>query len=156
MPAQEGVNYRESFLAAVARGLSEECDVSIFDREGQLKSNYYLRDIEYVDTLWLPYERWGERAVVGGSEDNFFSQIQMRKKAYWAAFIIVDQMKAVQGRPNLREVNRVEWKTFDNAATLIRGNRSDKAELLFRCLQKGMQHLVGSRRADEWLPELAD
>jgi ADP-ribose pyrophosphatase YjhB (NUDIX family) len=152
MPPQEGVNIGESFFGALARGLSEECDVSIMHRDGQLKSDFYLRDIEYVDTLWLPPERWGERAVAGNVGDTLFSHVVLRKKAYWAAYLVVDDMRVVRGRANLREVADVAWMTVDEAYTKIQGNRDEKALLLVRCLQKGMQHLVGARAANERFP----
>jgi hypothetical protein len=152
MPPQEGVNLGEAFLEALARGLSEECDVSIMQRDGKLKPDLYLRDIEYVDTLWLPPERWGERAIAGNVGDTLFGQIILKKKAYWAAYLVVDDTRDVRARANLREVTEVVWMTVDEATTKIQGNRDEKAVLLMRCMQKGMQHLVGVRAANEWAP----
>jgi hypothetical protein len=152
MPPQEGVNFRESFLEALARGLLEECDVSVLQADGRVRPGFYLRDIEYADTLWLPPERWGERAVAGNVGDSLLSQVRLRKKAYWVAYLVVDDRRAVRGRANLREVAEVRWMTFDEAAAGIEQNRPEKALLLLGCLRKGMQHLVGVRLADEWLP----
>jgi hypothetical protein len=154
MPPQEGVNYRESFLNALARGLHEECGITILDKAGRVSPQFYLRDVEYVDTLWLPSERWGERSVVGGAEENLFSHITVRKKAYWAAYLIVSETKTLKARPNVREVERVSWKSFNEAAVLVRAIRTEKADMLIRCLRKGMQHLAGTRAADEWSDRL--
>jgi hypothetical protein len=152
MPPQEGVNLREPLVDALARGLSEECNFSINESDGTLKSDYYLRDVEYVDTLWLPPERWGERAVAGNVVDTPFSHIVLRKKAYWVAYLIVGDVRVVRTRPNLREVVDVVWMSADEAATAMQANRDDKAALLARCLQKGMQHLLGAEPAWDWAP----
>lgn len=152
MPPQEGVNIKESFFEALARGLSEECNIKILEHNGTLRSDFYLRDIRYVGTLRLPPGRWGERSVAGDVSEGLLSHVRMTKKAYWAAYIIIGETHTIRARPNCREINELKWMTFDEASTVIQENRDEKAVLLMGCLRTGMQHVVGDSLTSKWIP----
>jgi ADP-ribose pyrophosphatase YjhB (NUDIX family) len=152
MPPQEGVNFRESLLGALARGFAEECSLQLLDPAGKVRSDVTLRDISYLGTLRLPPERWGERSIAGNVGDSPLSHIRMTKKAYWGAFIIAHDREALECHPNMREITELCWMTFDQAAVAVRHNRPEKGALLLAGLRRAMQHVSGARVANEWLP----
>jgi ADP-ribose pyrophosphatase YjhB (NUDIX family) len=153
MPPQEGVNLKESLLDALARGLWEECAVKLLDGEGKCRSEFYIRDIRYEGTLELPFERWGERGVAGNVGDGPFSHVFLKRKAYWSAFIIVDEQENLQSRPNLREIDSANWVSFSEVGALIESNREEKRELITNVLRRGLQHLIGARQSYLWMPD---
>jgi hypothetical protein len=144
MPMQEGVNFREPFRYALARGMREEYDINIEEADGQLREDVYLRDIQYLGTLDLPRERWGERSVAGNVEDTVFSQITMRRKAYWTAALLVPSQASVVPRPNTNEIAAAQWMSLQDAYEAIKSNRPEKASLLGRALDRSAQHLLGA------------
>jgi ADP-ribose pyrophosphatase YjhB (NUDIX family) len=152
MPPQEGVNFRESFLSALARGLAEECSLELLDPDGRVRHDVTLRDISYLGTLKLPPERCGERSIAGNVGDSPLSQIRMTKKAYWGAFLLADGREALTVRPNRREITELCWMTFDQAAVAVRGNRPEKRAFLLTALRRGLQHVSGALVASQWRP----
>lgn len=143
MPPQEGVNFRESLRSALARCLMEECQIAIENEGGALKRDFYLRDIQYLGMLDLPPSRWGERAVAGNVEDSIFSQIKMKRKAYWTAALIVPSQGSVSFVPNPNELAELRWLPLETARHWMKSNRPEKAMLLDRALDRGTQHLLG-------------
>ena len=146
---QEGVLLKEQLLAAADRGLGEECGLNLIDSNGKLKPKLHVRDVRYVGSLELPKERWGERAVAGNVGDGPMSQIVLKKKAYWAVFVLSEELGSTP-MPNEVEVDIAKWCTLNEAAELIRSNRPGKQALLMRVLRIGVQHLVGVRASKDW------
>lgn len=146
MPPQEGVNFGETLAAALMRGLWEECGLQVADENGLLLPTIYIRHIEYIDTLVLPRERWGERSVAGNVEDSFFSHIKMKKKAYWAAYVIVADSVTHSPTPNLNEIVEARWVPLDDVPGLLASNRPEKRAMLMDIIHRGIHQLVGSQR----------
>jgi ADP-ribose pyrophosphatase YjhB (NUDIX family) len=146
---QEGVLLKEDLLAAADRGLREECGLELLNTDGKLKPKLHVRDLRYIGSLELPKERWGERAVAGNVGDGPMSQIVLKKKAYWAVFVLLEEPGPIP-LPNEVEVDIAKWCTLNEAAELVRSNRPGKQALLMRILRIGMQHLVGARASSNW------
>lgn len=150
MPFQEGVHMRETFEQACFRCLREEGSLSIPDDAALRRRRFWLRRIRYLDTLQLPRERWGERDVADDVADTPMAAIEMHRKAYWGAVIVVAGQQDASAIPNRREIDEVQWTTFDAARGLVRDtNRPDKAGLLIQALALAEHQLTGMHVAAE-------
>jgi ADP-ribose pyrophosphatase YjhB (NUDIX family) len=147
-PPQEGVQLAESLQEAVERCLRTECSVALQDKP--LHEWAYLRSIQFLGTIPLPPGRWGERPVADDAAGTLLEAVELRRKAYWRATLIVRSQEEFACAPDGREVTELRWCSLDEARSMMVGsNRVEKAGLLVRGLEKCLRDLHGADSADE-------
>lgn len=149
---QEGVMIGESVPAAAWRGLDEEVGIRVDDPGGE-RQLATQRDLRYLGRVSLPPERHGERPTADNVGDGPLSLITMRAKAYWGVFLTLRSQRDVVATPNGREVDAVEWCSFEDALERISGTvREEKAELINNGIAIAASHLPERRLPDRWQP----
>jgi hypothetical protein len=144
MPPQEGVGLEETFEAALFRCLSVECGVDLPAERNLLERTLYVRSIRYVGLLKLPTHRHGSRLVADDAAGTLLESIVLRRKAYWAATIVLGNQDRVSTKPDGNELVNLKWFSREEARKIITmTNRPDKAALLVRCLDECFANLHG-------------
>lgn len=147
MPPQEGVRLKESFEEAFYRCVQDECCINVPPDPRERGRLFYFRHIEYLGILDLPRERWGERLVADDAADTPLSQIQLRKKAYWAAIAILKATSDMIPKPDGKEIVNVGWFEFHRAREVIqKTNRAEKSRIILKGLDICQKHLRGVSR----------
>ncbi|HXQ88738.1 MAG TPA: GAF domain-containing protein [Solirubrobacterales bacterium] len=149
---QEGVMIGETVPDAAWRGLDEEVGIRVDDPGGE-RQLATQRDLRFLGRLRLPKERHGERPIADNVGDSPLGLVKMKSKAYWGVFLIFRSQLDVVAAPNEREVDAVEWCSFEKAAERIRGTaRPAKAQLILDGLATLQSHLPTRKLPDRWQP----
>lgn len=149
---QEGVMIDETIDEAAWRGLEEEVGIRIDDpgAERQLATQ---KDVRYLGRAELPEERWGERPIADNVGDGVLSLVTMKAKAYWGVFLLFRSQHELVAAANDREIDAVEWCSFDTAHERVSATvREPKAELIREGLQLAQGHLPQRRLPLLWQP----
>jgi GAF domain-containing protein len=149
---QEGVMIGESVPEAAWRGLDEEVGIRVDDPGGE-RQLATQRDLRFLGRIALPPDRHGERPIADNVGDGPLSLVTMRAKAYWGAFLIFRSQLDVVATPNGREVDAVEWCSFDDAIERVSGSvRDGKAALITEGIETVASHLPERRPRARWHP----
>jgi len=148
MLPQEGVSLKESFPDALARCLREECGIDVPDVPALRRKLFYLRSIKYVGALKLPRNRIGERPVADDAPGTAFESVELRKKAYWLATIIIKSQHDFPAKADGIELTNVKWFPLAEAREILQQtNDGPKAELLAACIDQAAETLKGAQSA---------
>ena len=113
LPPQEGVEPNEMFGDAALRCLNEECNLKLPEKKSDIPQMLNHRKDEFIGILDLPESRHGEREVVKNSQNTYYRNIIMRKKAYWSSIFIVASQDALKLTPNETEIVNLAWFSLD-------------------------------------------
>ncbi len=138
---QEGVRLKETLDDALSRCLREECRIEVPAERRQL---FYLHSIRYLDTLDLRADRIAERLVADDATGTVFESVDLRKKAYWLATLIVKNPSDFPAIADGTELTKLTWMPLSQAReTLKRTNEEPKAALLTECIDRAAKVLKG-------------
>jgi ADP-ribose pyrophosphatase YjhB (NUDIX family) len=146
MLPQEGVMLKEALPDALARCLREECKVDVPDDPVQRRRLFYLHSIRYLDTLDLPQSRVGERSVADDAPGTAFESIELKRKAYWLAILLVGHPEHFPAKPDGVELTKLNWFPLAQARGILeRTNDAPKAALLTLCIDHATKFLRDTR-----------
>jgi hypothetical protein len=147
MPPQEGVRLSERLEDALYKCLRIECGLNLPKDPIDLKRLLYLRSIKYLGTLDLPPVRWGERPVADDVTGTPLESIQLKRKAYWKATLLLANQSDINPKADGKELIRLKWFTFEEARlAILETNHANKAELLTHGLEEAERDLKGATR----------
>lgn len=143
----------ESVEEAAWRCLDEEVEFSV-DDPGRRRNVAAFRNKHFLQRLQLPEDRHGERPIAEDVGDGPLGLIQMKAKAYWAAILVFGSQYEVGAGANRREINAVEWCTFDEARSRIESSvRKEKAAMLHSGLELAERALPEGTPPIDWTPQ---
>jgi len=144
MPPQEGVKLQESFEEALRRCLEVECCLELPRDPGSFERKMYVRSYRFIGLLDLQRERWGERPVADDASGTALESVQLRRKGYWMATVLLLEQSDISPRPDGKELLEVRWFAFAEAAEAIRRtNHPEKADLLLKALELCRRDVLG-------------
>jgi len=147
MPPQEGVHVKEGFQQALRRCLQVECGIGVPINPTHASKKLHFRSIRYLGQIPLPSERRGERPIADDVHGTWLESIQLRRKAYWMATILVSERTDVSPKADGKELLRLAWYTFPEARRAIKEtNHAAKAKLLLRLVDACERDLSGAKR----------
>jgi putative (di)nucleoside polyphosphate hydrolase len=153
MPPQEGIMLEESVEEAAWRCLDEEVEICV-DDPSRRRNVATLRNTHFLGRLALPEERHGERPIADDIGDGPLGVIPMKAKAYWAAILVFRSQYDVSAAANRREVDAVEWCSFEEARHRIDGTvRKEKAAVLHEGLDHAERSLPTRPPRITWHPQ---
>jgi GAF domain-containing protein len=153
MPPQEGIMLEESVEEAAWRCLDEEVEICV-DDPSRRRNVATLRNTHFLGRLALPEDRHGERPIADDIGEGPLSVIPMKAKAYWAAILVFRSQYDVSAAANRREVDAVEWCSFEDARHRIDGTvRKEKAVLLHEGLDHAERSLPTRPPRITWHPQ---
>ena len=144
---QEGVKLKETLDDALIRCLREECKIDVPAEAGQRRQLFYQHSIQYLDTLDLPADRIGERLVADNAQGTPYESVELRKKAYWLATLMVQNPSEFPAIADGTELTKLTWMPLAQAReTLKKTNDAPKAALLTLCIDRAAKVLKGRVR----------
>ena len=144
MPPQEGVNLAESFDAALHRCLEVECGIDLPPDPKQLARHMYVRSFRFLGVVPLPPDRHGERPVADDAPGTALEAVQLKRKAYWMATVLVRSQSDIVPKADGKEIMDLRWLSLSEAAVRIRAtNDLEKADLLVKALDLCSRDLSG-------------
>jgi ADP-ribose pyrophosphatase YjhB (NUDIX family) len=147
MPPQEGVNLHETFEQALRRSLEVECGLDLPNTDRELSRQLHLRSIRYVGVVPLAEERHGERPVADDALGTWLEHVQLKRKAYWMATMLLANQSDITPHADGKELIDLRWFPLAAARQAIaETNHPEKSELLLKSLDACEKDLTGVKR----------
>ena len=150
MPPQEGVNYSETFEQALFRCMEVECGLKLPTNKVKLYQLFHIRTYRFMDVLDLHVERHGERPIANDLHGTVLDNIQLKRKAYWMAPVIISSQSDIKPKPDGKEIIELKWYSFEDAISVIKDtNHMEKAMLLVSSIKACRKDLMGGQSPSE-------